>query len=96
MSNAIDHIKPRGERILCERVQPPQRVGEIIIPDNIKQRLRKWKVLAIGDKVENIKVGDIVLISWFLGVPVDIIYEDIPTDHYKFFMAHEVAGDWKE
>jgi len=91
-----EKVIPTGYHILCKRVFPPDMVHGIIIPPDAKQRLMKWEVLAKGDEVTKYKVGDIVLISWFLGIPMDVLHEEIDNKNYKLFMEPEIVGIWRE
>lgn len=98
MSNALEGlVVPIGDKVLCGRVLPPDNIHGIIIPDNkIRMRLMKWRVIAVGEKVEQFKKDDVVLISWYLGIPVDILHEDnIDGEKYKLFMQTEIVGFWK-
>lgn len=94
----VEKITPLGYRILIEILGLKESYGQIILPDNVKRRLIKAKVIAIGSEATdiNFKVGDIILVSWFVGVPVDIVDEKIPLEKYKLVLPDEIIGLWRE
>jgi len=97
----VEKITPLGYRVLVEILGLKEKFGQIFIPDTAKRRLIKAKVIAIGEQAEkagdvSFKVGDIILVSWFVGVPVDIIDEDVPIERYKLVLPDEIIGLWRE
>lgn len=75
-------LKPLGDRILTERVEPePDKKGGIIIPDSAKEKPQAAKIVAMGPgKLDetgkrvpfDVKVGDKVLIEKYSGTDVNI------------------------
>ena len=68
-------IKPLRDLIVIEPVTLPGKIGLIYIPEtkNTKnQTFYKATVLAIGSKVESLKVGDIIRVSAYAGDPFDM------------------------
>lgn len=72
-------LKPRAGKVFVEQLENGQRVsmGGILIPDdNMKNhgiRARWGKVWALGEGVEDIKVGDWILVEhgrWSFGIDV--------------------------
>lgn len=65
-------LKPTDDRVV---IRPEEAITKtasgIIIPDTAKEKPKKGEVLAIGDEVENLKVGDIVLYGKFAGSEID-------------------------
>ncbi len=68
-------MKLIGKKILVEKVAVETTTASgLIIPNGIANR-EEYKVLLVGNKVENIKVGDMVIKFRFSdGIP--IVYED--------------------
>jgi len=58
------NIKPLGLRITIEPVNEEPR-EEIYVPDETRKKVSKGKVLAVGDEVTKVKVGDVVVFSPF-------------------------------
>jgi co-chaperonin GroES (HSP10) len=56
-------LKPLGKRIFCKPIRKVPEKGDIIIPGHELTDLHK--VISIGDEVETIKEGDIVLLPSF-------------------------------
>ena len=62
------NLKPLGDRVLVERVEETNTtVSGIIIPDNAKEKPSEGKVLAVGNDVEEVKEGDIVVFGKYSG-----------------------------
>ncbi|AXK49254.1 co-chaperone GroES [Aliarcobacter trophiarum LMG 25534] len=67
------NFKPLGERVLVERVEAENKTASgIIIPDNAKEKPANAKVIAIGTKVEDIKVGDTIIFEQYRGTEIKI------------------------
>lgn len=66
-------ITPLFNRVLMER-EKLEKVGGIIIPDDIKKKhaTLKCKVVAVGEDVEAVKPGDVVLIGQYAGAWINI------------------------
>ncbi len=58
-------IQPRNDRVLLERIPEPK-TGQIVLTD--VQTLRWARVVAIGPKVYDINVGDVVVLP---GIAAD-------------------------
>ena len=58
------NFKPLGERVLVKRTEVENKTASgIYIPDNAKEKPHTAEVVAIGNKVEDVKVGDIVMLD---------------------------------
>ena len=65
-------FRPLGKRILVRRApQVEQTAGGIIIPDLYQDRPTEGEILAVGDEVEKVKIGDIVLFAKFAGSTIE-------------------------
>ena len=75
-------LKPLGNRVLVERIEPEEiRKGGIIIPDTAKEKPQQGKIIAVGPgaiddkgarrKME-VKTGNKVLFSKYGGTEVTI------------------------
>lgn len=76
-------IRPLHDRVLVERIEEEERTaGGIIIPDTVKEKPTKGKVVAVGNGNRNdagnlvaldVQVGDIVLFEkWAAGNEVKL------------------------
>lgn len=54
-------IKPFGRRIYLQAVMP---AGKFITNDSVKLN-DKWKIVAIGDEVKKLKVGDVLFLKGY-------------------------------
>ena len=71
------NVKPLGDRVLIQRIEPEESVkGGIIIPDSAKEKPMEGKVVAVGEgKTDDngkripmdVKAGDRVLIGKYAG-----------------------------
>jgi len=67
------NFKPLGERVLVERTEVENKTASgIIIPDNAKEKPQTAKVVAIGDKVEDIRVGDTIMFEQYRGTELKL------------------------
>ncbi len=94
----IDKIKPMGDRVILEMIGFEEKFGEIFIPPSAKEKLHRSKIVAIGDEVDTDKwkIGDIVLVSWYIGVWVDVFAKDIQAQKYLIVRPHEIMAKWRE
>ena len=62
------NFRPLGERILVKRAEVESKTASgIYIPDNAKEKPQTAEVMAIGTKVEDIKVGDTIVFEQYRG-----------------------------
>ena len=81
-------IKPLGERVLIRRsVAQSKTKSGLIIPDNAKEKPLEGEVLSVGDKVKDLKAGDVVLFGKYMGNEVEIDSEE-----YVLVKAEDVIG----
>ncbi|RBQ29447.1 co-chaperone GroES [Aliarcobacter vitoriensis] len=67
------NFKPLGERVLVERTEVENKTASgIIIPDNAKEKPQTAKVVAIGNKVEDVKVGDVIVFEQYRGTELKL------------------------
>ncbi|MDE2102723.1 MAG: hypothetical protein KGL39_36095 [Patescibacteria group bacterium] len=84
----VSSFRPTGQKILVRPQDGAREVGGIWLPDNqVKVGLGRGDVLAVGEKVEHVAPGDVVLFPIQLGfnrvevdgkdcrvVPMDSVY----------------------
>jgi chaperonin GroES len=81
-------IKPLGERVLIRRsVAQSKTKSGLFIPDNAKEKPLEGEVLSVGDKVTELKAGDVVLFGKYTGNEVEIDSEE-----YVLVKAEDVIG----
>ncbi len=62
-----------GERVLVERTEVENKTASgIIIPDNAKEKPQTAKVVAIGSKVEDVKVNDTIVFEQYRGTEIKL------------------------
>jgi len=67
------NFKPLGERVLVERTEVENKTASgIIIPDNAKEKPQTAKVVAVGDKVEDVRVGDTIMFEQYRGTELKL------------------------
>lgn len=79
-------LKPLGNRVLVQRLEPEEKVkGGIILPDSAKKKQETAKVVAVGagKKTDDgkilpmpVKVGDVILMDKYSGQEVTIDDEE--------------------
>jgi len=70
-------IKPFEDRILVEpeEIEESKSKGGIILPDTVKEKPRRGKVVEVGtdeELAEKIKAGDIVVYAKFSGDEIEL------------------------
>ncbi len=66
-------LKPLGYKIIVERQAASEKTaGGIVIPDNAKEKPEQGKVIAVGKDVEEVKVGDTIILGKFAATEVKI------------------------
>jgi chaperonin GroES len=62
------NFKPLGDRLLVKTVEEANTTASgIIIPDNAKEKPNRAEVVAVGNEVEDVKVGDTVVYGKYAG-----------------------------
>ena len=71
------NFKPLGERVLVKRTEVENKTASgIYIPDNAKEKPHTAEVVAIGNKVEDVKVGDIIVFEQYRGTEIKLEGKD--------------------
>ena len=71
------NFKPLGERVLVKRAEVESKTASgIYIPDNAKEKPQTAEVMAIGTKVEDIKVGDTIVFEQYRGTEIKLEGKD--------------------
>jgi chaperonin GroES len=67
------NAQPLGKRVLVQRLEEATTTASgIIIPDNAKEKPSQGKILAIGEKVKNVEVGDTVVFGKYSGTELTL------------------------
>src|SRR3989344_2324952 len=79
-------LKPLGNRVLVQRLEPEEKVkGGIILPDSAKKKQETARVIAIGSgkRLDDgktlpvpVKIGDVILMDKYSGQEVTIDDEE--------------------
>jgi len=84
-------FQPLGNRVLVERLEEATTTASgIIIPDNAKEKPSQGKIVAVGNEVETIADGDVVVFGKYSGNEIAI---DGTT--YLIIEADEIFGIMK-
>lgn len=62
-------MKVLGVKVLLEIMEPKKEKDGIIIPESVEKE-REYKVIGIGDLVEDLEVGDYVLLAKYTGTEI--------------------------
>ena len=67
------NFKPLGDRLLVERIEEVSTTASgIIIPDNAKEKPSQGKVIAVGNEVDDVNVGDVIVFGKYAGSEITI------------------------
>lgn len=71
------NFKPLGERVLAKRTEVEEKTASgIILVDSAKEKPNTAEVVAIGTKVEDVKVGDTVVFEQYRGTEFELEGEE--------------------
>jgi chaperonin GroES len=75
-------IKPLADRVIVEAAAAEEKTaGGIIIPDTVKEKPQRGKVVAVGtgkkDEPMTVKVGDTVLYGKYAGTEISVEGKDL-------------------
>ena len=71
------NFRPLGERVLVKRTEVENKTASgIYIPDNAKEKPQTAEVVAIGNKVEDVKVGDTIVFEQYRGTEIKLEGKD--------------------
>ena len=71
------NFKPLGERVLAKRTEVEEKTASgIILVDSAKEKPNTATVVAIGTKIEDIKVGDTIVFEQYRGTEFELEGED--------------------
>lgn len=64
-------IKPLNKRVVVQKEQKINKIGSILLPDEIEASQNKGTIVAINDSTDcEVKVGDIVIFNSFAGISI--------------------------
>ena len=70
-------IEMLENRVLVKQSDPERKTASgIIIPDNAKEKPQTAKVIAVGSKVEDVKVGDTIVFEQYRGTEIKLEGKD--------------------
>lgn len=62
-------MKVLGVKVLLEIIERKEEKNGIVIPDSVEKE-HEYKVIGIGDLVEDLEVGDYVLLAKYTGTEI--------------------------
>jgi chaperonin GroES len=86
-------IKPTKDNILIERTESLKQIGSIHLPDNALDTPTKFKVLAVGSNVTEVKVGDSVYSIPYNGKKINDTQRIVKLDDILFVYTDEEGGE---
>ena len=58
-------LKPLNDKIVIEEVEVEQQTSSgIILQGNVSGEIKRARAIAIGNKVNDVKEGDVLLVDW--------------------------------
>lgn len=63
----MENIRPLHNRVLIKRLEAQEMSGMLYIPDAAKERPSRGEVLAVGDLVEELVPGHVVVFGKYSG-----------------------------
>lgn len=69
--NSIETLRPLHDRVLIKRLEPETRSGLIYIPDTAQEKPQMGEVVAVGDYVDEVVPGHIVLFGKYAGHDIE-------------------------
>lgn len=96
--SSIEAIQPLGKRLLVRLNPVKERVTDagIILPDLHSEPCRIGCVLAVGEEVKIVEVGDKILVSWIFGDVLDFPNKNMNDDTIRMGTKSEIWAKLKE
>jgi len=69
-------VKPLGKRLLVKRLEAQTTKGGIYLPESAQEKPKQGTVVALGEKVSDLKVGDQIYFSSYAGSEVSVSGEE--------------------
>ena len=74
----MSKIHPLADRVVLQQLDAEETTASgLILPDSAKEKPAEGKIVAVGTKVKEVKVGDIVLYSKYGPTEVKIDGKDL-------------------
>ena len=89
-------ILPQGTRVYILLDAHKSQAGSIILPEKHSERSRIATVMGVGGDVTRYKVGDRGLVSWYVGVIMNIPGMDMREDHHRMCSEDEILAKVEE
>lgn len=65
-------IKPLGKRVIIKQdIAPEKSEGGIYLPGSDDNKLSQGSIVAVGMKVEDVKLGDVVIFGKYTGTEIE-------------------------
>lgn len=87
----IDVI-PFGDRMLVKFLPKEKVIGTLIIPDTVGQRSWLAEVMACGEQATRYKVGDIIILSFYTGIVINLYENSWLSTAVRMVTQEEVLG----
>jgi co-chaperonin GroES (HSP10) len=87
----IDVI-PFGDRMLVKFLPKEKVIGSLILPDIAGQRSWLAEVMACGELATRYKVGEIVLLSFYTGIVINLYENNWISTAVRMVTQEEVLG----
>jgi len=81
------NLRPLGKRVLIKRTPNEQKVKGILILADQQVKKAEGEVIAMGDGITEVKIGDVVMFNPYSGVPVGA-----PDDDLLLLKEEELIG----
>jgi len=86
------NVIPFGDRMLVEFLPKEKVIGNLIIPDTSGQRSWLAKVMACGEQVTRYKAGDVIVLSFYTGIVINLYENHWLTTAVRMVTQEEVLG----
>jgi len=95
MREPLDFIEPLGDTLYIY-MDERKGVSDIIVTVDYQQISETGTVIAIGDKVEDVAVGDKIIISYYTGTHLQLpqCYSD--SKYHRIIREHEILARIRE
>lgn len=80
-------LVPLEDKVLVEPTKKEEKIGCIYLPDQGKQESGEAIVVAVGDLVKNVKVGDLVVTEIYGGKRIKVSGKE-----YRLYRNEDIFG----
>ena len=71
-------LRPLGKRVIIRKLEAEEKTASgIVLPSQAKEKPQMAEIVAVGNEVEEVKVGDKVVFKKYVGTEIKVENEEL-------------------